>query len=231
MISPQSTCTFLSLREIQISLSPNAIIVPYDTIQILPDTPTTIISLAGDPLYQDPYNNTLIVVLPPDPLPIPVAVITSPTSVGLCNPFTVSAELSTGNGGRAFVKYTWTMTPSNSVVDALLNSLTPTTSSFVVPENLPPGTYQISLVVQSIFAISAKTTITVVKQNFNAPDVTIPGPNPLYVRLQDETTLQTLINGIACQPAQIVLFTWVIIFFFLFFLLFYFFTFFLFFLK
>jgi len=199
LISDTSECVFWTRRFMEIFLTQNSTIVPNDEIQFL-----DVVSLAGDVPFELPFNHTRrIPVEGPIVIPVPVAVISGPTDVGLCNAFTLSARLSRGDAGRGFT-YAWTISPPIPEYTGPLD-----VQDLNIPSNISPGTYEFTLEVDNTFATSQPAIHQVVKSGEGAPLVNIIGEDPRNITRDQELSLFTNIELDECIDATGVLYEWV----------------------
>ena len=129
---------------------------------------------------------------------VPVAIITAPASIGLCDDLVLDSRLTSGSGGRDLV-YNWTLLAASSAaastinVTKLLSAATKSqTSVVIVTRTAFPEQTKLTFrfTVTNFLGQIGATTFTVSKAGLPAPIIYIQGSNPMTTTKSVQLKLQ-----------------------------------------
>ena len=191
-----ATCSFVAGNLMFITPTSTATVVAGDVLFF---TPGRIVTLGQ--LYSRSAIASITVQNPTIP-PTPVPVINLPQQIGACTPLFVDGTDSYGNAGRSlFFKYHWSIQPTNAAINAVMATVTTSTSSFTFPAGvLTPNTlYTVSLSVDNFLQSSTVVQRQVFQSAQNIPTVIVPGSNPLAASAARGLTLDAVTTFAPCN--------------------------------
>ena len=187
-----ASCSWVKSNAISVRLGQGATMVTGDSISLLPTNgirrcPTSSNTAQGSVVLQAPVQAVT-----------PVAVLSGPSTIGVCDNLVLDASLSSGLGGRPG-SFSWSVSGDNSAaildgVDTLTSVATISASTLAAGE-----TYTFTLVVTNFLGIaSPPVSLSVVVLSLPVPNIHLKGPNYLSVARFEAVTLSATVT----QPCQ-----------------------------
>eukprot|EP01119_Soliformovum_irregulare_P010201 TRINITY_DN2498_c0_g1_i5.p1 TRINITY_DN2498_c0_g1~~TRINITY_DN2498_c0_g1_i5.p1 ORF type:complete len:1237 (-),score=283.41 TRINITY_DN2498_c0_g1_i5:17-3322(-) len=158
-------CLWTTPSELLILFGINPTVLIGDTLTLLSDLATNITL----------FTNRQVKVQAPVNATVPMPVIASPSTVGLCTAWSLDGTNSAGNGGRPFTSWTWSTTTAINAAVTKINSMA---NGNVIQWNareLSAGSYSFTLTVKNWLLQTASTTVQVSVSDAAIPSVRIQG--------------------------------------------------------
>jgi len=206
LLGDNPSCTWASDDEMNIYLGNNAMILLGDEVVIRNETMTAICDEGYFILYMPEYRPLLF---GPDAYPDLRAVVRTTSHFDSCAKILVSAEISTGSGGRPLT-YDWTLlrafsnqgediSTEESALIATIDSISNSTLEF---EGIPGATHEILLVITNWLGMNATSLLNATKLNSTDPRVPLVLLNVGdYVEIYEENYIT--IRGSIADPEAI----------------------------
>jgi len=201
-----ASCLWLSAKEIVITLDSSATVVPGDTLTINDDY-----IRASCPYYDcscwNATSGSISIDAPSSPVSV-VASVESPSSIGLCSDLELSAEASSGGGGRD-LEFRWNFTGdgSENCTSANLNAATDLTQAELIIANAlirqcSGSTISVLTTVSNFFGVSSSVTKEIQVLPRPAPNIEFVGESVVNTLSSRKVQFRAQATSVACDADE-----------------------------